>query len=114
MNDLQLAKMITEALERAEKEAENNIYILKPDVIKKLSVLEKLLQQGSPIIDFDRATNSIELSLTGYVFDSCICDLKRVFNVVDLFVIDSIVDGKVCIEMKILNAAEIIRRDKNV
>ena len=57
------------------------------------------------------ATNSIEICVLSYVFDSCVCDLKRVFQTVDLFVIDALNDGKVSIEMKILNAAEIIRRD---
>ena len=111
MNNLQLAKMITKALENTAIEVHKNIYILKPDTIRKISVLEKLLHENRPSVNFDRTTNSIDINLTGYVFDSCVCELKQVFQTVDLFVIDAMNDGKVCIEMKIINAAEIMRRD---
>lgn len=114
MNNFDLAKEICKALERAEKESRNNIYLLKPETIKRSKIINRLLKDSECTIAFDMATNSIEICVLGYVFDSCVCDLKRVFQTVDLFVIDALNDGKVSIEMKILNAAEIIRRNQYV
>ena len=111
MSDFDLAKEICKALEKAEKESRNNIYLLRPETIKRTKIISCLLKDRDCAISFDMATNSIEICVLGYVFDSCVCDLKRVFQTVDLFVIDALSDGKVSIEMKILNAAEIIRRD---
>lgn len=110
MKNIDLAKMICRALEKAERESQNNIYILKPNTMKKAKVIEMAIEGMKYDINFDRATNSLEISVSGYVFDSCISDLKSVFSVVDLFVIDALTDGKVCIEMKVINAAEIERR----
>ena len=109
-----LAKEICKALERAEKESRNNIYLLRPETIKRSKIINRLLKDSECTIAFDMATNSIEICVLGYVFDSCVCDLKRVFQTVDLFVIDASNDGKVSIEMKILHAAEIIRRNQYV
>lgn len=111
MNNFDFAKEICKALEKAEKESRNNIYLLKPETIKRSKIISCLLKGNDCTISFDMATNSIEICVLSYVFDSCVCDLKRVFQTVDLFVIDALNDGKVSIEMKILNAAEIIRRD---
>lgn len=111
MNEFDLAREICKALEKAEKESRNNIYLLRPETIKRTKIISCLLKDRDCAISFDMATNSIEICVLGYVFDSCVCDLKRVFLTVDLFVIDALNDGKVSIEMKILNAAEIIRRD---
>ena len=111
MNNFDLAKEICKALERAEKESKNNIYLLKPETMKRAKVIESLLKETEHNISFDTVTNSMEINALGYVFDSCVCDLKRIFQTVDLFVIDALIDGKVSIEMKILNAAEIIRRN---
>lgn len=114
MTDFKFAKKICETLEKAKKESENNIYLLKPEIIKKVKIIENLLKETNYIIDFDAVTNSIEICVLEYVFDSCICDLKQVFQIVDLFVIDALKDRHVSIEMKILNAAEIIGRIRNV
>lgn len=110
MSDFELAKEICSALDRAEQESRKNIYILKPDTIRKINELENLLCGTDFSIEFDRCTNSMEICLSGYVLDSQVEKLKRVFSTVDLFVIDATRDGKVCIEMKILNAAIIERR----
>lgn len=110
MKEFNLAKEICKALESAEKDSRNHIYILKPEVIRREKIIERVLAETEYKISFDVVTNSIEISVLGYVFDSCVCDLKHVFEMVDLFVIDALKDGRVSIEMKILNAAEIIRR----
>lgn len=110
MNDFDLAKVICRALEEAEKENRNNIYLIKPETMRKATTIESILNDTELSLSFDYITNSIEICVLGYVFDSCTCDLKRVFQTVDLFVIDALADGKVSIEMKILNAAEIIGR----
>ena len=112
MKDFDLAKEICKALENAERESKKNIYLLKPGAIRKANLIEQLLEGTTHTISFDLVTNSIEICLLGYVFDSHICDLKQVFQIVDLFVIDALNDGQVSIEMKILNAAEIIRREQ--
>lgn len=114
MKEFELAKEICKALERAEKDSRNNIYILKPEVIRREKIIERVLVGTEYKISFNVATNSIEICVLGYVFDSCVCDLKQVFEMVDLFVIDALKDGRVSIEMKILNAAEIIRRKQDV
>lgn len=110
MKNNDLAKMICKALEKAEKENTHNIYILTPNTMKKTKQLQHALRETDYAISFDRVTNSLIISVKGYVFDSCVTDLKTVFSIVDLFVIDSLSDGQVCIEMKVLNAAEILRR----
>ncbi len=110
MKNIDLAKMICKALEKAEKESQGNIYILKPNTKKIAKNIEKALAGMEYEICFDRVSNALEIGVSGYVFDSCITDLKTVFSIVDLFVIDSLSNGKVCIEMKVLNAAEILRR----
>jgi len=110
MKNIDLAKKICKALEKAEKESRGNVYILTPYTMKKARVIEKVLASMEYEICFDRVSNALEIAVSGYVFDSCITDLKAVFSIVDLFVIDSLSDGKVCIEMKVLNAAEILRR----
>lgn len=110
MNSFDLAKEICLALERAEKESKNNSYLLTMNTIKRIKLLDRLLKNTNSKIEFNRATNSIEICLSGYVFDSYICNLKSIFQLVDLFVIDAACDGQVCIEMKILNASKIIRR----
>lgn len=114
MKNIDLAKMICNALKKAERESKNNIYILTPTTMKKATQIEAALKETEYSISFDRVTNSLIVSVTGYVFDSCVTNLKTVFSAVDLFVIDALSNGKVCIEMKVLNAAEIIRRDTNV
>ena len=110
MKNIDLAKMICNALDKAERDSRGNIYILTPSTMKKARVIEKALAGMEYDICFDRVSNALEIGVSGYVFDSCITDLKAVFSIVDLFVIDSLSDGKVCIEMKVLNAAEILRR----
>lgn len=110
MEEFNLAKEICKALETAKQEIKNNIYILKPDIIQKINILDHLLKRVNHTINFYADTNSIEICILEYVLDSCICDLKQVFLNVDLFVIDSLKTGQVSIEMKILNAAKIIRR----
>jgi len=110
MKNIDLAKKICKALEKAEKESRGNVYILTPYTMKKARVIEKVLASMEYEICFDRVSNALEIAVSGYVFDSCLTDLKAVFSIVDLFVIDSLSDGKVCIEMKVLNAAEILRR----
>lgn len=110
MKNFDLAKKICKALEKAESDSRNNIYILKSETVNKINALTKILEEMPNMINFDRVTNSIEFTLTGYVFDSCVTNLKDVFKIVDLFVIDALSDGQVCIEMKIIHAAEIIRR----
>lgn len=110
MKNIDLAKMICKALEKAEKESRDNVYILTPNTMKKATILEKALASMEYEICFDRVSNALEIGVSGYVFDSCITDLKAVFSIVDLFVIDALSNGKVCIEMKVLNAAEILRR----
>jgi len=110
MKNIDLAKKICKALEKAEKETRGNVYILTPNTMKKARMIEKALAGMESEICFDRVSNALEIAVSGYVFDSCLTDLKAVFSIVDLFVIDSLSDGKVCIEMKVLNAAEILRR----
>lgn len=110
MKNIDLAKIICKALEKAEKETRGNVYILTPNTMKKTRIIEKALAGMKSEICFDRVSNALEIAVSGYVFDSCLTDLKAVFSIVDLFVIDSLSDGKVCIEMKVLNAAEILRR----
>ena len=110
MKNSDLAQGICKALEKAERDSRNNIYILKSETVNKINILTKALADTENTIDFDRATNSIEITLTGNVFDSCITNLKDMFQIVDLLVIDALSDGKVCIEMKIINAAKILRR----
>ena len=110
MKNIDLAKMICNALEKAERESRGTIYILTPSTMKKAKLIESALKGVEYDICFDRVTNALEISVLGYVFDSCITDLKTAFLIVDLFVIDALTDGKVCIEMKVLNAAEILRR----
>ncbi len=110
MDDFNLAKEICKAFERAEKESRNNIFLLRPEIIKRSKIIECLLRETEHTTSFDMVTNSIEICVLDYVFDSCVSDLKQVFQTVDLFVIDALNDGKVSIEMKIVNAAEIIRR----
>ena len=109
MKNIDLAKIICKALEKAEKETRGNVYILTPNTMKKARIIEKALAGMKSEICFDRVSNALEIAVSGYVFDSCLTDLKAVFSIVDLFVIDSLSDGKVCIEMKVLNAAEILR-----
>lgn len=111
MSDFELAKEICTALERAEKETRNTVYLLKAESLKKVKNLEQLLMDEQYSMHFDRLTNSLEITLTGYVFDSLNCDLKSIFQTVDLFVIDAMKDGRIYIEMKILNAAEVMGRD---
>ena len=110
MKDFDLAKEICKALEEFEKASRNIIYMLKPNTIKRVKSMERVLIETEHKISFNMVTNSIVICILGYVFDSCVCDLKRVFETVDLFVIEALDDGQVSIEMKILNAAEIIRR----
>ena len=110
MKNFDLAQQICKALKQAERESKNNIYILKPLTMQKIDVLRNSLNSIKMQIHFDRITNSIEITTTSYVFDSCVNKLKDAFNIVDLFVIDALKDGQVCIKMKIINAAEIIRR----
>ena len=110
MKEFDLAKEICKALERAEKESRNNIYLLKPETLHRVQVINCLLEGTQHDVSFDMVTNSIEICILGYVFDSCVCDLKRIFQTVDLFVVDALKDGRVSIEMKIINAAEIVRR----
>lgn len=110
MNDYELSRLLNSALEKAKKECQGNIYLLKTETIKKMKILDDLLGSHNCNIGFDAPTNSIEISASAFVFDSTVCNLKRAFELADLFVIDATDDGKVCIEMKILNAAESIRR----
>jgi len=110
MKNIDLAKMICNALEKAEKESRGNIYILTPTTMQKSKQIEHALRATNYAISFDRVTNSLIISVKGYVFDSCVTELKKVFSIVDLFVIDALSNGQVCIEMKVLNAAEILRR----
>ena len=110
MNDFNLAKIICCALEEAQKESRNNVYLIKLETLIKVKTIEAILNDTELSLSFDCTSNSIEICVFGYVFDSCTADLKRIFQTVDLFVIDTLRDGKVSIEMKILNAAEIIRR----
>lgn len=110
MKNIDLAKLICNALDKAERESRRNIYILTSSTMKKAKLIESALKGVEYDICFDRVSNALEIGVSGYVFDSCITDLKAVFSIVDLFVIDSLSDGKVCIEMKVLNAAEILRR----
>lgn len=110
MKDFNLEKEIYNTLKRAERESENNIYLLKPNIIKKVNFIECLLREIKHRICFDMVTNSVNISVLGYVFDSSVLELKQVFQAVDLFVIDALANGQVCIKMKISNAAEIIGR----
>lgn len=108
MKNFDLTKELCAVLKLKEKESRKNIYFLRPETIEKIHELRNLLKEAESDIEFDGASNSMEIRLQGYVFDSCICDLKQVFQIVDLFVIDAVNGGQVCIEMKILNAANII------
>ncbi|MGN1050701.1 MAG: hypothetical protein ACI4QE_00215 [Acutalibacteraceae bacterium] len=110
MNDFELMKVIYVTLTEMERESRNNIFILRKNTIQKIKLLDNFLKGTNFKASFDRVTNAIEISIFGYVFDSCSCNLKSVFNIVDLFVIDALDNGQVCIEMKILNASEIIER----
>ena len=80
MKEFNLAKEICKALESAEKDSRNNIYILKPEVIRREKIIERVLAETEVEISFDVVTNSIEISVLGYVFDSCVCDLKHEKN----------------------------------
>lgn len=110
MNDFDFAKEFNAAMERAERECRDNIYILRKETVQKVILLEALLKGTNFKIEFEKIGNTIEICLSDYVFDSFVCDLKSVFRIVDLFVIDARNDGEVYIEMKILNAAKIIRK----
>lgn len=110
MNDYELSQFLNASLNQAKKECRRNVYLLKVETIKKIKIIDNLLEFYNCNIDFDAPTNSIEISATAFVFDSMVCNLKRVFELADLFVIDAVDDGTVCIEMKIRNAAEVIRR----
>lgn len=108
MKNFDLIKALGHALKEKDKTCANKIYFLRPETIRKISELESLLNGAQAKIDFDAISNSIEICLTDYVFDSCVNKMKRIFSITDLFVIDADSDGKVHIEMKILNASEII------
>lgn len=109
MNGFDFAKEFNAITEQAETESRNNIYILHKEIVQKVMLLEALLKGTNFKIQFEKIGNSIEISVSDYVFDTFVCDLKSVFQIVDLFVIDAVKDGEVHIEMKILNAARIIR-----
>lgn len=109
MKDFDLVKELYKAMESAEKESRNNLYLLKPETIRRTKTIQCLIRDTEHTVSFNKATNSIEICVSGYVLDSCTCDLALVFQTVDLFAIDAMIDGKVCIEMKILNAADIIK-----
>lgn len=111
MNDYELSQLLNASLNQAEKECQRDVYLLKVETIKKIKIIDDLLEDYNSNINFDAPTNSIEISTTAFVFDSMVCNLKRVFELVDLFVIDATDDGSVCIEMKIWHAAKLIRRD---
>lgn len=110
MNEYELFRLLNASLNQAEKDCQNKAYILKVETIKKIKIIDDLLDSFNGKINFDAPTNSIEISTTAFVFDSMVCNLKRIFELVDLFVIDAVDDGAVCIEMKILNAANQIGR----
>lgn len=110
MNDFDFSKGFNDAMELAEIESRDNIYILRIETVQKVMLLEALLKGTNSRIQFEKIGNSIEICVSDYVFDSFVCDLKSVFRLVDLFVIDAVEDGEVHIEMKILNAAKIIRK----
>jgi len=114
MNEFELAKMIDLALTEAQKESVNYTFVLKPKTIQKAQIMQFLLKDFRYTLNFDGATNSLEISFNAYVFDSTYIDLAKVFRIVDVYVIDALKDGRICIEMKLLNAALKIRRDPNV
>ena len=114
MSDYELSQLLTAAFDKAEKECQKNVYLLKVETIKKIKIIDDLLEDYNLNINFDAPTNSFDISATSFVFDSMLCNLKRVFELVDLIVIDAADDGTVCIEMKIWNAAKPIRRDQYV
>lgn len=112
MNNYELSQLLNFSLEQAKRACQRNFYILKLETIKKIKILEDLLESCNCNIDFDAPTNSVEISVSAFVFDSTVCNLKRAFDLVDLFVIDAADDGKILIEMKIFNAAESIGRNR--
>lgn len=111
MNDYELSQLLNASLSQAEKECQRYVYLLKVETIKKIKIIDDLLEDYNCNINFDAPTNSVEISAAAFVFDSMVCSLKRAFELVDLFVIDVADNGMVCIEMKIWNAAKQIRRD---
>lgn len=110
MKDFNLEKEIYNSFKRAERENKNNIYLLKSDIIKKVKFIECLLRETEHRICFDIVTNSVNIFVLGYVFDSSALELKQTFRAVDFFVINALNNGLVCMEMKISNVAEIIGR----
>lgn len=109
MNDFEFSKFISDILDETRKASRKNTYILKSETIKKIDFIERSFHGLNCIFRFDAPSNSIEITLLGFVFDSLTCNIKQVLLISDVFVIDSLNDGKVCIEMKLLNAAEIIK-----
>ena len=99
------------ALERAERESLNNIYYLKPEILDRTVYITHLLKGKNLTVNFDAATNSIEIEALDYVFDSYVDKMQTVFQAVDVFSIDAQDDGRVCVSMKINNAANVKRRE---
>ena len=113
MDEFNWIKELGEILEDMEEESKLNIYMLKPEAVKKAAIVGRILKDTDLTIRFDPVVNAIEIIVLDYVYDSYLCDLKQVFQTVDLFSIDALTDGRVSIEMKLLKAAEIIGRNKN-
>ena len=110
MENFDWARELYKAIEEAARETENDLYLLKPEVIQRVKIIENILHDAEYTVQLNAVANAVDISVLGYVFDSCFCDLKCVFENVDRIMIDALEDGRVSIEMRIVNAAEIIRR----
>lgn len=106
MTDFELSKIITESLDRAKRASIGSSFVMKKGTYARLSAIERIIgsYHGTYSSDFDAATNSLDIRIEGYVFDSTTDNLKALLAIPDLFVIDALSDGKICIEMKLQNA----------
>lgn len=103
-------ELLSDCFKDAEKKAAGKIFIIKTETAERLRCIQSELRNGNKYakLSLNFLTNSIDIRIEGYVFDSSVENVKRMFDTVDIFVIDALLDGRVCVEMRILNAFEII------
>ncbi|MGN1111724.1 MAG: hypothetical protein ACI4RP_00835 [Acutalibacteraceae bacterium] len=66
MNDFDFAKEFNDAMEQAERESRDNIYILHKETVEKVILLEALLRGTNFRIQFEKIGNSIEICVSDY------------------------------------------------
>ncbi len=108
---INLVKIMGPLLEQAEREAQNKVFLIKPETRERVEAMRSCIQDDEGLhfyYQIDKVSGDLDIKLSGFVIGSRQMDLAEMLFLADMFSIDSDDNEGVVIWMKIRNACIVI------